>query len=151
MAPWLTWLLVIIGGIAASLQAPVNATLASHIRPIPSSLVSFLVGSATLLVITLFTMRGQGGLAGLGAGLAAAPAWSYFGGVFGAVVVTAVTVGTDAFGVNTTLSFITAIQLIVALLIDTVGFGSRQPVPIHWPQIAGLVLIVTGVKLVLTR
>lgn len=151
MAPWLTWLLVLIGGIAASLQAPINATLATHIRAIPASLISFLVGSATLLVITLFIMRGQGGLSGLSSGLSAAPLWSFLGGVCGAMVVTAVTLGTDAFGVNATLSFITAVQLFVALVIDTVGWGGRQPLPIHWPQVVGLVLIVVGVKLALTR
>ncbi|HEY8345842.1 MAG TPA: DMT family transporter [Symbiobacteriaceae bacterium] len=150
MASWLTWLLVILGGIAAALQAPVNATLAAHIRPIPAALISFLGGCMTLLVLTLVSMRGQG-ITALVSGLAAAPRWSYLGGLAGALVVTAVIVGTAKLGVNATLSLLVAVQLIVALLIDTFGFGITRPLPVHWPQVVGLLLIIGGVRLVLWR
>ncbi len=150
MAPWLIWLLVVLGGVAGALQAPINATLAQHIRPIPASLVSFIVGGLALLVLTVVTLRGQG-LSGLGAGLAGAPPWSLLGGLCGAVVVTAVIVGTGSHGANATLSLLTGVQLIAALLIDAAGLGTAGQIPIRWPQVVGVLLIIGGMKLVLTR
>lgn len=150
MAPWFTWLVVILGGIAAALQAPVNATLSSHTRPIPAALVSFLVGTTALTVITLLSLRGQG-LSGLTRGLAAAPPWSYLGGLCGALVVLSIILGTEAFGVNSTLSLLLAVQLVVALVIDTFGLGVSRPLPVGWPQVVGLLLIIGGVRLVLWR
>lgn len=150
MTSWLIWLLIFLGGVAGALQAPVNATLAQHIRPIPASLVSFIVGGTALLVLTLFTLRGQG-LAGLGQGLAGAPPWSFLGGLCGAMVVTAVVVGTGNLGANATLSLLTGVQLIAALVIDAIGFGTAGPIPIRWPQVVGVLLIIGGMKLVLTR
>mgnify|MGYP000026192080 CR=1 FL=1 len=150
MAPWLIWLLIVAGGVAGALQAPVNATLAQHIRPIPASLVSFTVGAAVLLVVTLFTLRGQS-LSSLAGGLASAPAWSFLGGLCGAVVVSAVIVGTGAFGANATLSLLTGVQLVAALLFDAAGLGTAGPIPIRWPQVVGVLLMIGGIKLVLTR
>jgi len=150
MAPWLTWLLMVLGGVAGALQAPVNATLARYVRPIPASLISFTVGAVALLVVTLFTMRGQS-LSSLAGGLSAAPAWSLLGGLCGAVVVSAVIVGTGAVGANATLSLITAVQLVTALLIDAAGLGTAGQIPIRWPQVVGLLLMIGGLKLVLTR
>ena len=150
MAPWLTWLLMVLGGVAGALQAPVNATLARYVRPIPASLISFTVGAVALLVVTLFTMRGQS-LSSLAGGLSAAPAWSLLGGLCGAVVVSAVIVGTGAVGANATLSLITAVQLVTALLIDAAGLGTAVQIPIRWPQVVGLLLMIGGLKLVLTR
>jgi len=150
MASWLIWLLIILGGVAGAVQAPVNATLAQHIRPIPASLVSFIVGGTALLVLTLFSLRGQG-LASLGQGLASAPPWSFLGGLCGATVVSAVIVGTGKLGANATLSLLTGVQLIAALVIDAVGFGTAGPIPIRWPQVVGVLLIIVGMKLVLSR
>jgi len=150
MASWLVWLLIVLGGVAGALQAPVNATLAQHIRPIPASLVSFAVGGLALLVLTLFTLRGQG-LSGLGQGLAAAPPWSFVGGLCGAMVVSAVIVGTGKIGANATISLLTGVQLIAALLIDAAGLGTAGQIPIRWPQVVGVLLILGGMKLVLTR
>ena len=150
MASWVTWLLIVAGGVAGALQAPINTTLARHTGPIPASLVSFTVGALTMLVLTLFTLRGQG-ISGLAGGIAAAPPWSLVGGICGAVVVTAVLVGTGSIGVNATLSLMTGIQLIAALLIDAVGFGTVGPIPIRWPQVVGVLLMIVGMKLVLTR
>lgn len=151
MTSWLTWLVIVLGGIASAVQPPINAKLATYIRAIPASLVSFLVGGAVLLVVTLFTLRGQGGLAGLTSGLAAAPPWSFLGGLAGAVLVTAIVIGTGQFGTYTTLSVLTAVQLAAALVIDTFGFGLTQRLPLGWPQVVGLLLIVGGVRLVLWR
>lgn len=150
MAHWLTWLMVILGGVAAALQAPVNATLSSHARPIPAAFISFLVGAAALAVITLLTLRGQG-LPGLLRGLSAAPPWAFLGGLCGAAVVLAIILGTEAFGVNATLSLLLAVQLVAALVIDAIGFGVGRPIPIGWPQVVGLLLIIGGVRLVLWR
>ncbi|BAD41849.1 DMT family transporter [Symbiobacterium thermophilum] len=150
MASWLFWLIIILGGVAGAVQAPVNATLAQHIRPIPASLVSFIVGGTALLALTLFTLRGQG-LSGLGQGLSTAPPWSFLGGLCGAMVVSSVIVGTGAIGANATLSLLTGVQLIAALVIDAIGFGTAGPIPIRWPQVLGVLLIIGGMKLVLTR
>lgn len=150
MTSWLTWLVMVLGGIAAAVQPPINATLATHIRSIPAALVSFVVGGAALAVVTLLTLWGKG-FAELGEGLAAAPGWSYLGGLCGAILVAATIVATQKFGTYTTLSVITAVQLAVALLIDTFGFGLAQRLPMGWQQVVGLLLVIGGVRLVLWR
>jgi transporter family-2 protein len=42
-------------------------------------------------------------------------------------------------------------QLAIAVLIDTLGFGGYERVPLNLPRIAGLVLMIIGVYLVLPR
>lgn len=42
-------------------------------------------------------------------------------------------------------------QMTIAVLIDTIGVGGYDKVPITWPRVAGLVLMIAGVYLVLPR
>jgi uncharacterized membrane protein YdcZ (DUF606 family) len=42
-------------------------------------------------------------------------------------------------------------QIAIAVLIDTLGFGGYEKVPLNLPRIAGLVFMIVGVYLVLPR
>lgn len=143
-------ILVVCGGVAAAIQPSVNATLASHIRPIPAAFVSFAVGTVALFLLTLWTLRSQG-VPGEGRVLLGAPGWAYTGGLLGVVMVTAMILGTPALGVSGTVSLFVFAQLTASLAIDTFGLAGRPALPLHWPQVLGILLVAGGVRLVLWR
>lgn len=150
MSTVLAMILVVVGGVAAAIQPSVNATLASHVRPIPAAFFSFLIGTVLLFILTLWTLRGEG-LPTLGRSLAGLPTWTLTGGALGVVMVTATIMGTAALGVSGTVSLYIFAQLSMSLVIDAFGLVGRPVLPIQWPQIVGALLIAGGARLVLWR
>lgn len=150
MSTGLALLLVLLGGIAAAIQPSVNATLATHVRPMPAAFLSFFIGTVVLFLMTLWTLRDRT-LFAFGQELAGAPLWAYVGGVLGAVMVSAMILGTPVLGASGTISLFVSAQLTFSLVIDTFGLAGRPALPIHWPQIVGVLLVAAGVRLVLWR
>jgi transporter family-2 protein len=81
------------------------------------------------------------------AALAAAPAWSWAGGILGAFYVTAVVLLTPRLGVAVTLALTLAGQMAGALLLDHAGALGLATRPITAPRLAGVVLVSAGVLL----
>ena len=143
--PLIPLLLVLVGGAAFATQAPINAALARVLgNGLTAATVSFGVGFAALLVLTLVT-GGSSAFANL---FRVAP-WMLVGGALGALTVFSTLTGVPALGVVTTVAALVLGQLVAASLLDLTGaFG----LPVHaiTPQrIAAVVLVAAG--LVLSR
>lgn len=150
MSTGVALLLVVLGGIAAAFQPSVNATLASHIRPMPAASLSFFIGTLVLFVLSFWTLRDRT-LPEFGRELAGAPMWAYLGGLLGVVMVSAMILGTPVLGASATVSLFVAAQLTFSLVIDAFGLVGRPAIPINWPQMVGVIMTAVGVRLVLWR
>lgn len=141
--PIVAFVLVLVAGVGLAMQAPTNAALARHSGSVLlAALTSFVVGGVILLIAWLALDRTSP------AGLRHVPAWTLTGGLYGAVFVAAMAFAAPRLGLATTLTIAIASQLIVALALDHFGWLELPAVPISWPKVGGVVLILVGVFLV---
>jgi bacterial/archaeal transporter family-2 protein len=131
------WALLAIfaGGVAITVQAPINARLAAHLGDgMAAAAVSFAVGFVLLAAAT--AARGQipslERLAGL-------PWWAWTGGTLGVVYVWAAIWSVSALGAVTLVAALILGQMPAALLIDATGaFGLavREVTPLRLVAVA---------------
>jgi transporter family-2 protein len=137
-------LLALVVGALLPVQAGVNAAMARHAgRPEWAAFLSFAVGLAGLAAYLLAARLRPPSLAAL----AAAPAWSWVGGLLGAVYVTAIVMLTPRIGFALTLALTLAGQMVAALALDHAGALGLATRPITVPRLAGAVLLFAGVLL----
>lgn len=138
---------VVAGGFIA-LQAPINSTLGRSIAsPLAAASISFAVGTAALVAITLILSGSVGGFAGVGE--ARSLGWVYFtGGVLGAVYVTTALITVRTLGAGAVTAATVTGQLATAIVIDRLGVLGLEARPLSWQRIAGVVLLIVGTFLV---
>ena len=142
MSPWLVVLMMIAGGAIMSFQAPINAALRSHVGMFEASLVSFSVGTLTLVLVVLLAGKGSLG------NVRQVAWWQLLGGLIGAVFVTATLVAAPKIGVTGMIVATLAGNMTAAILIDRFGWVGITPRPIDLPRLAGVVLMVLSVILI---
>jgi len=137
-------LLVLFAGAMIALQAPTNVMLArAGGSPVLAALISFAVGTATLLAVWLASGN-RPGLAPFG-GL---PWYAWIGGVYGAVYVAVAAYAAPRIGLASLITLGIAGQIIAALWLDHVGALGLERAPISWARVGGALLVVAGVVLV---
>ena len=140
-----TWLFVgmmVASGLVMSFQAPINARLRGHVGTFESSLVSFSVGTALLVLVV--ALAGDGNLRELGK----ASWWQFLGGAIGAIFVTTTLLAAPKITVTGMLVAALVGQMLGALLIDEFGFFGMPKRPIELTRVAGLGLLVVSVLLI---
>ena len=137
-------LLALAAGAGLPVQAAVNATMRSYIgRPEWAAVVNFGVGLLALLA-WVAVLRLPPALSRA----AAAPWWSWTGGVLGAFYVTAVVLLTPRLGVGATLALLVAGQMGAALAMDHFGVLGLAARHVSGGRILGAALLVAGVVLI---
>ena len=137
-------LLVLFAGAMIALQAPTNVMLArAGGSPVLAALISFAVGTATLLAVWLASGN-RPGLAPFG-GL---PWYAWIGGVYGAVYVAVAAYAAPRIGLASLITIGIAGQIIAALWLDHIGALGLERAPISWARVGGALLVVAGVVLV---
>lgn len=138
--------LAFIIGIVVPLQAAINNQLKALIggSPIMAALVSFLVGTVTLILAALLTGQRWVGLTALPKG----EWWMLTGGVLGALFVFGTTLLAPRLGVAVMLSLIIAGQVCASLLFDRYGWLGMPLKEINSWRLLGAVLVIAGVLLV---
>src|SRR4051812_49708117 len=125
------------------MQAPINSGLGKAVGTWAAASISFLVGTAALLLIAAINhssvhLGGAGGVA-----------WYYFtGGLLGAAYVTTVLVSVRTLGAGGVTAATIAGQLSTAVVIDRLGILGLTQKPISLARIAGVVLLAIGVFLI---
>lgn len=138
-------LAILAGGVAATVQPPINARLAEKIGVLHSSTVSFLVGTLVLLVISLSV--GRGSFRAIGT----VPWWQLSGGLFGAFFVTLTILAVPRLGTGTVMAALIVSQLVTGMVFDHYGlFGMRQ-ISLDFNRVVGVVLLLAGVALIYRR
>ena len=140
----LPMLLVLAAGGMISLQAPTNAILArAGGSPVIAALISFAVGTLTLLLVWLAT--GPRPRTSAFAGL---PPYAWFGGTYGALYVAVAAYAAPKIGLASLITIGIAGQIATALLLDHFGALGLPRDPLSLGRIAGALLVIAGVVLV---
>lgn len=134
-------------GCLVGMQAPINARLRVAVGPVQAATVSFLVGTAALLLISAFVRGGWGNFAHVGR----APAWALIGGLLGAVYVTVALVAVRTLGVSGLSAVVIAGQLTISVVIDRFGLLGVARQPIGAERVIGLALLLVGALLVVRK
>ena len=92
----------------------------------------------------------RGSLGGIGAAVSG-PKWQLLGGVMSVFIVLTITVSGPRIGVVATTAFLIAAQLSFATVIDRYGWFGVKEVPVSWPRVLGIALLLTGAALTLRR
>jgi bacterial/archaeal transporter family-2 protein len=129
--------LALAAGLAGAVQAAVMGELGERAGVFPALAFSGIV--AVVLALTMLLLAKQS-LRGLG-DVVREPLWLWTGGALSILIILAITVATPRIGVAPTIGIIIACNLLVAALID----------PLGWPRIVGLVLLGAGAALTLTK
>jgi transporter family-2 protein len=144
----MTWpylLLAFIAGSMIPFQAGINAQLASWLgSPIWSALVSFLVGTAVLVLVSVFIRKPLPSLAKLGH----APWWVWIGGLIGAFYVAGSIVSAPKLGAVMLIAAVVAGQSVASLLLDQYGWVGFKEHHVTPGRILGMLLVASGVALV---
>jgi transporter family-2 protein len=130
------------GGLIA-LQAPINAGLGKATGDLPAALISFLVGTAALLLIVVLIGK-AGGLSH-----AVDVRWYYLlGGLLGAVYVANALVAVNSIGAGGVAAATIAGQLTASVVADRLGVLGLEQVSLSPQRILGVALLLVGTVLV---
>ncbi|WP_114946977.1 DMT family transporter [Microvirga calopogonii] len=136
---------ILLGGVFLASQAPINAALARSLGdPILAACISFGIGFVILAAIS--AVRGSWPS---GSAMAAAPWWSWLGGLLGAFYVAIVIWGVPQLGVVSTVAALVFGQVAAALVLDAVGAFGLPVQAITWQRLLAAGMILGG--LVLSR
>lgn len=130
-------------GIGIPILAALNAGLGTRLGN-PMAATVLLFTSTLLIAIVGAALTGSLGAVRLSGDI---PLHFYFGGVFMAFYVIAVTFIAPRFGVGNAIFFVLVGQLVSAAAIDHFGLFGALPAAIDTKRIAGIVLMVAGVYL----
>ena len=136
---------ILVGGAFLAAQAPINAALAKSIGdPVMAACISFGIGFVVLAAVSVFRGAWLSGGA-----IAAAPWWSWLGGLLGAFYVAVVIWGVPQLGVVSTVAALIFGQVAAALVLDAVGAFGLPVQAITWQRLVAAAMILGG--LVLSR
>lgn len=141
--------LMVLVGVAAAMQAPVNAALARRSSVAQAVMISFAVSfiiGALVLLLLAFTQGGVGS-----GGLRGAPWWQFTGGLIGATIVFSATAFIPRLGALGVVAALVAGQFLGGALIDRFGLLDMPVVQLTWGRLVGLGLLGLGGFLVLRR
>jgi bacterial/archaeal transporter family-2 protein len=142
---YLFLLLALIAGAMIPTQAALNGRMAEAVgSSILAALISFVVGTASLIVYVLAVSMPLGSLADA----RSAPAWTWLAGVLGAFFVAAATILVPRLGVALSFSLIVAGQMGITLILDHFGLLGMEQRPISLARFVGVLLVVAGVVLI---
>ena len=129
------------------MQAPINSRLGRSVGSVQAASLSFLVGTAVLLLIVAFVDGGYSNFAKVGE----APWWALVGGLLGAVYVTVALIAVRTLGASGLTAVVITGQLAMSVVIDRFGLlgVARQQIGVQ--RVAGLLLLVAGVLLVVRK
>jgi bacterial/archaeal transporter family-2 protein len=143
---WLYFVLVLLVGVASSVQSVVNSQMGRIVQnPLLASLISFGSGFFVLLVYTVFVERP---VLPAWSVLRSTEWWKWVGGVLGVYYVLTVIMSVPKIGTANVLTLIVAGQLLTALAIEHFGWLNVAPHPVNAWRMLGACLIVVGVYLV---
>ena len=140
-------LLAIVAGGMLPVQGVVNSQLGRVLdNVVLATLISFIVGSLTLLLV--FLLRNNWSTGSSLQGLRDVPPVLYIGGALGAIYVTAVAALIPKIGVANTMIAVILGQVLLSLLLDHLGVLGIEVREISWLRILGASLVVSGLVLV---
>ena len=144
MDRWVAVAAMVAAGGLVAMQAPINSTLGKSVGTFAAASISFAVGLAVLVCITLLFTSGFGEVAS-----AADLRWYYLtGGLLGAAYVTTVLVSVRTLGAGGVTAATIAGQLTLAVVIDRYGWFGVDKQVLTPQRVLGIALLAVGTFLV---
>jgi len=146
MPKLLFFTLVTTGGALVAVQASFNNRLRQALEgdALMAALLSFIVGTLTLLVIVLIRGGGLASLRNLHGTLESVPWWAFAGGLCGAFYVLAIILGVPKIGVALCMAAVLIGQQLCAITLDHFGAFGLEPVAISTQRLLGLGCLLFG-------
>lgn len=133
-------IMAVVAGAAMSFQGVMNTRLGDKIGLYESNV--FVQGTAFVLGVIAMLILGKGDLTKL---MAVDNKLYLMGGVLGLVITITVMLAIGNLSPTYAISVILISQLIVAALIDALGWLGSEKVPFTWNKYAGVALMIAGV------
>ncbi len=144
MEKWFPVMATVVAGGLVALQAPINSTLGKSVGTFAAASVSFAIGLAVLVTITLVAGGGFGDVSNAGE-----LRWYYLtGGLLGAAYVTSILVTVRTLGAGGVVAATVAGQLAVGVVVDALGVLGVERQPVTAAKVAGIALLAAGTYLV---
>jgi transporter family-2 protein len=138
----------LIAGAALPVQAGINSRLGREMgSPFVASLISFLIGTASILIFVLLA-RVSAPEGGYAVAASRAPWWIWLGGVIGAVFVTVAATFASRIGFSLFSAVVIAGQLLTSVALDHFGLLGAERHPVSLFRLVGVVLLVVGIALI---
>ena len=137
----------LLAGLAGAVQVAVNGALGNRVGVLEATTFNLVVSSIILIAIVLAARQTASGVVAS----VREPPWLWLGGVMGAIIVSAITLGPPRIGTFATIALLIAGQLAMGVVIDAFGLFGIQRIPITWTRAAGVVALALGAVLVLRR
>jgi transporter family-2 protein len=134
-------------GIAGAVQVAVMGRFGEQVGAIEALAFSLLLSTLIASVALVAARSSVGGFAEA----FHAPKWLWLGAFMGAFIVLTITVAAPRVGVVAVTALLIAGQLGTAVLIDRFGIFGVERIPLAWPRVVGIALLVAGAALTLRR
>jgi transporter family-2 protein len=132
----------LIGGIAVGLQGPLSSLMSQRIGTMGSVFIIHL-GGAVIAGVLLLVL----GVGNLGA-WRRVPWYALIAGVFGVIVISAVSYTIPRIGAAVTVTLIITAELILSTLLDHFGLLGTSVRPFDLPRVAGIAVLLVGTWLI---
>ena len=144
MEKWAPLMATVVAGGLVALQAPINSNLGKSVGTFAAASVSFAIGLAVLVTITVVVGGGFGDVSKAGD-----LRWYYLtGGVLGAAYVTTVLLSVRELGAGGVTAATIAGQLTMSVFIDRVGVLGLEERGLTLQRILGIALLAAGTVLI---
>lgn len=138
-------LLSLLAGAMIPFQSAMNAQLGKSLQsPYYSALTVFVVAFIGLAIYILAARYSTPS----GSQFAAAPKWSYLGGIFGGTYILLIVICAPKLGIGNVTVVVLLGQIIAAVFIDQFGLLNAMVHRITWQRLLGVALMIAGVYLV---
>ncbi len=137
-------------GLGVGTQASLNNAAGRLAGPIMTGLlVNFLGGAASAVILAAIYLR-------QGAGILSAIRGStlnilVIAGLLGIAIITGAAFALPRVGVAAGLAAIIVGQMVVAVIVDTLGLVGGQPIPLSWVRVGGLALLALSTWMILPK
>ena len=143
-------LIALLSGLAIGTQASLNSTIGKITgATLTGLLVNFLGGLAAGLFLAVVYLRQ--GTAAFSSIHVSTLGIIIASGLLGIGIITGVAYALPKTGVAAGLSAIIAAQMVVALVVDTLGLAGGRPIPLDWARIIGIGLLALGMWAILPK
>ncbi|MGE5371225.1 MAG: DMT family transporter [Solirubrobacterales bacterium] len=142
---WLVFAIAMLAGTTMAVQGTMNAALGKNVGIWGSTLMVHAVGLLTVIAVMVF----------LGEGLPemkrwmAAPWYVYLGGLLNVLIIYGVVRAMPVIGVGNATTGIVFAQIMTAVLIDKFGLMGVERFPFRWLDLAGILLLAAGTRILL--
>lgn len=138
-------LLALVSGVLMAVQGSLNSSLSKAVGLWEATFVVHVTGTVVLIIALYVLGIGRGDLGAF----AQAPWYSYLGGIVSVFIIYLVAASIPQVGVANATTAIIVGQVLTAVAIDHFGVFGLDRIPCGWSQLAGLVLLAVGAKLLL--